>query len=153
MHVLALGTSKDMDISSPWMLQHMGTFWPKEFLAPWMFQHGIFKAWTFRHLDILAPCKAIWTFWHRHFGTWDTVPKCPRPEMSMVPKNPCAKKSPCLKVLVPKRPRRRNVHVPIRLQGWNMHMPKCPADEMSVPKCQVTQWWEAFKLSVGILSW
>ena len=49
------------------------------------------------------------------------------------------KMSLCRKVLVPKRPLRRNVHVP-----------KCVGDEMSVskclwPKCQVPKWWEAKK--------
>jgi hypothetical protein len=65
-----------------------------------------------------------------------------------VPKIPCAKMSPCRKVLVLKRPWRQNVHLPVRPQGRNMHMPKCPSDEMSVPKCllskfQVPKWGEA----------
>ena len=54
-------------------------------------------------MDILAPCKAIWTFWHRHFGTCATVPKCPCAEMSLcqnvpVPNLPHAEKSSCRKV-------------------------------------------------------
>ena len=70
------------------------------------------------------------------------MPKCPCAKMS-----PC-RKSLCQKVLVPKRPQRRNVHVLVCPQGWNMHVPKCPGDEMSMPKCllpkcQVPKWWEA----------
>ena len=30
---------------------------------------------------------------------------------------------------------RQNDHVPECLQSQNLHMPKCPRDEMSVPKC------------------
>ena len=81
------------------------------------------------------------------------VPKCSGKEissakMSMVPKIPCAKMSLCRKVLVSKCPWRWNVYVPVRLQGRNMHVPKCPGDEMSLPKCLLTKcqepkWWEA----------
>ena len=59
----------------------------------WMFQQGNLSTWgnigtvNFRHMDILAPCKAIWTFRHRHFGTCATVPK-----------RQCAKNSSCRKV-------------------------------------------------------
>ena len=70
----------------------MDTIWYKEFLAPWTFQQGIF--W---YMDVLAPHKAICTFWNRHFGTdisapvllWQNVhvPKCAWAERSMVPKN------------------------------------------------------------------
>ena len=65
-------------------------------------------------------------FRHSSTGAQMSVPKCPCAETSMLPKNPCAKKSPCRKVLVPKRPRRRNVHVLTKhLQGRNVHVPKC----------------------------
>ena len=75
----------------------MDTIWYKEFLAPWTFQQGIF--W---YMDVLAPHKAICTFWNRHFGTdisapvllWQNVhvPKCAWAERSMVPKNPWARR-------------------------------------------------------------
>ena len=63
---------------------------------------GYFGIWTFQHMDILAPCKAIWTFRHRHFGTSATVKKWPCAKMSPcrnvpVMKNPCAEKSLCRK--------------------------------------------------------
>ena len=52
----------------------------------------------------------------------------PKYPVFMVPKIPCAKMTPCRKVLVSKHPQRQNVHVPVCLQGWNMHVPKCPCD-------------------------
>ena len=109
-------------------------FWHKEFSAPRTFWHRIF--W---HLYISA---------HRYFGTFESnmdisahtfwhlcycakmsksqnvhVLKCLSAEMSVVPKNPCAEKSPCRKDLVLK-------HVPEHLLGRNVHVPKCPGDEM-----------------------
>ena len=72
------------------------------------FGTGYFGTWKFGHMDILAPCKAIWTFWHRHFGTCATVPKCPCAEMSPcqtvpVQNIPLAKNSSCQKVPMSKR--------------------------------------------------
>ena len=73
----------------------------QDILAPEQFGTGIY--WHFpQHL----------TFWHRHFGTCVTVPKCPCTETSMVPKNPCGemsltreRKCPCVgTAIVTKRP-------------------------------------------------
>ena len=87
-----------MNILSPW------TFWHKDFLARGHFGTRYFGTWTFRHMDIWAPCKAIWTFWHRHFGTCATVPKCPCAEMSSCRNIHGAQKSLCQKVRMMKSP-------------------------------------------------
>ena len=130
---------------------NMGTFWHGDFSA-WgildtmdISAHDIlarehFCTWTFLHMDILALCKAIWTFWHRHFGTCATVPKCPCAEMSPcrnfpVLKISCAENSSCWKVPMSKCQQRRMVH-----------LLKCSRDETSVPiwllpKCSVPKWW------------
>jgi len=64
---------------------------------------------TFRQMDILAPCKAIWMFQHSHFGTCATLPKCPGAKMFLcqkflVLKIPHAEKSPCQNIPFLKRP-------------------------------------------------
>ena len=111
---------------------HFGTriFW----------HHGHFGTWTFRHMDILAPYKAMWTF--RHL--------CYCAEMSMcwnvpVPKCSCAENSSCRKFLVPKSLRAEmfpcwNVHLPERLQRRMVHVLKCSHDETSVPKWLLPKW-------------
>ena len=143
-----------------WTFRHKdfsarGHFGTRNFRHHELFGTGYFGTWIFRHMDILAPCKAIWTFWNRPFGTCATVPKCPHAETSMVPKNPCAKKSPCWKVLVPKRPLRRNLHVPECLQARtctcrNVPVMKCLCRNVSGRnvKCR-NAWWEAAQTSLG----
>ena len=68
-------------------------------------------------MDILAPCKAIWTFQHRNFGNCATVRKCP-----------CAEMSPCRNVPVPKSPRAE------KSLCQKVPMSKCSGVEMSI--CQ-----------------
>ena len=97
------------------------------------FGKGYLGTRTFRHMDILAPCEAIWMFWLGHFGTCAIVPKCP-----------CAKMSPCWNVPVPKIPHAENSSC------RKVPMSKCSHDETSVPKwllpkCSVPKWW------IGIL--
>ena len=80
-----------------------GHFWTRNFRYHWCFGTGYFGSWTFGHMDILAPCKVIWTFQHRQFGTGATMLKCPCTEMSLcpnvlVPKIPHAENSLCKKV-------------------------------------------------------
>ena len=117
---------RHMDISSQGLFG-MGTFWHKELSGPWIFRllnvlaHGYFSTLQ-SNMDIWAQ-----TFGHLCY---------------------CGEISLCRKVLVPKRPWRRNVHVPKHVQGRNVHVSKCPGDEMSVwkclcPKCLVPKWWEA----------
>ena len=60
------------------------TFQHGYILAPWMFfRHwnisvqGYFGTWTFWHIYILTPCKAIQTFWNRHFGPCAKMSLCP----------------------------------------------------------------------------
>ena len=113
---------------SIWGLFGTGNFWYYG-----NFGTGYFGTWTFRHMDILAPCKAIWTFLCRHFGTCATVPKCSYAEMSScrnfpVPKIPCVKNFSCRKVPLSKR---SCVEMSICLK---VHVPKCSCDEKSVLK-------------------
>ena len=137
-----------------------GTFWHGDFSARGLFgtrnfwHHGhfgtgYFGTWTFWPMDILAPCKAIWMFWQRHFGTCATVPKYPRVEMFLcrkffMPKIPCAEKSPCRNVSVLKRPSAGTSAAPNGALAPNL--PKCSRDETSVPKwllpkCSGPKWW------------
>ena len=80
--ILALGIFGTMDVSAQ-IFQHLN-----------ISAHGYFGTlWTYGHFsaDIFAPlllCRNV------------HVLKCPHAETSMVPKNPCDKKSPCRKVLV-----------------------------------------------------
>ena len=59
-----------------------------------------------------------------------------------------AENSSCQNVPVPKSPCVETSMETKCPQGQNMHVPKCPGDEMSVPKCllpkcQVPKWREA----------
>ena len=99
-------------------------------------------------MNILTPCKAIWTFPHRHFASWATVMKYLSAEMSQCRHVHGAIKSLHQKVPYKKSPRRQNIHVPECLQGRIVDKPKCPGDKMFVPKClwpkcQVQKWWKA----------
>ena len=89
---------------------------------------GYFGTWTFWHMDILAPCKAIWTFRHRHFGTCATLPKCPHAEIFL-----------CWKFLVPKIPHAE------KSPGWNVPVLKCPsARTYAAPngaRAKMFPWW------------
>ena len=145
--VSALRTYRHMDISSLWTLLYKN-----------------FSAWgLFKHKDFLAqePFNTVAQGSRslcQNVHTARKVPKYPCAEifrcsnipcrfvvLSMAPKIPCAKMSPSQKILLLKCPWTRNVR--------NMHMPKCPGDEMSVPqcllpkcqvpKCQVSKWQEA----------
>ena len=81
----------------------------KRLLFPWVFQDGDFlvpghyKSGEFWHKDILAHASfGTGKFWYhvkqlRHFGDVVTVPK-------KYPKCPCAERSPCQKIQVPKCP-------------------------------------------------
>ena len=116
---------------------HFGTriFW----------HHGHFGTWTFRHMDILAPCKAIWKFWHRHFSTCAIVPKCPFAKMSLcqnfpVSKIPRAKKSPCWNVPMLKRPSAGTSAAP---NGAHAEIfPRWKSfPKWLLMKCSVLKWW------------
>ena len=71
-----------MDISV-WILFSTGTLWYWDLTTL-----GNFGTWTFQHWEISAPYKAIWMFWHRHFGTCAEMCYCAEP--SILPKYPCA---------------------------------------------------------------
>ena len=142
MHRSALRTFRQMDFSTLERFD-MGYFRHREFSAL-----GIFGTWTFWHIDILAPCKAIWTF--RHLCYYAKMSMCRNVH---VPKCPLAEMFLCRKVLMPKSPNVEmfpcwNVHLPESLQRRMVHVPKCSRDETSVlkwllPKSQVLKWWEA----------
>ena len=73
----AMWTFWHMDILSPWTCWHRD-FWAPEYFNRGTLRHGDITALenfgtrifchmderTFWHWEILAPCKAIWTFWH-----------------------------------------------------------------------------------------
>ena len=112
--VPARGHFISMDVSIQGLFS-MRTFWLNEFLAPWMLRH--------------------WILWHLCYCAVMSMYSNVSVSKHSLPKNPCAEKSLCQKVLVPKCPRRQNVHVPEYLQGRNMHVWKCPSYEISLPKC------------------
>ena len=100
---------RHMDISSPWTFRQKdfsarGYFGTRNFQHHGRFSTGYFSTCTFRHMDILAPCKAIWMFRHRHFGTCANVRKCPCVEMSPCRNVHCTEKYLCQKVPVLKSP-------------------------------------------------
>ena len=116
-NILARATFGPVDVLADTRL-YMRTFWRGDFSAQ----------------DILAPCRAIWTFWYKHFGTCTTVPKCPCTKMSPcrnvpVRKNPRAKNSSCQKFLAPKSP-----HVET-FPCWNVYPPEPERRTVHVLKC------------------
>ena len=140
-----------MDISSPWRFFYR-TFWRKDFLTPWTCRHWDISA--LRYFITVAQLPKVWKRPYCFARCQNIyVPKCLCAEIShaktsMPPKISSAKMSQCRKFLVLKCPWIQNVHVPVRPPGRNMHVQKCPCDEMSIlnclmPKCQVRKWWEA----------
>ena len=112
---------------SAWGIFSMRNFWHHGH-----FSTGYFGTWTFRHIDFLAPCKAIWTFWHRHFSTCATVPK-----------GPCAKMSPC-----------RNVHDAEKSLCWKVPVLKSPCTETSTEtKCPCARTPTGPKRASAEMSW
>ena len=122
------------DVPADWRF-NTGTFGHGEFSAWGIFStrniqhHGHFSTryfgtCIFWHMDISAPCKVIWMFWHRHFGTCATVPKFPHAEIS-----------PCRNVPVPKYPRAVNSS-PQKIQ-----MSKCSSVKRQSDGTSALIWW------------
>jgi hypothetical protein len=82
----------------------------------------------FRQMDVSTQERFnLGTYRHSSTGAEMSVPKRPycfaRCQKFLVPKIPSAEKFPC-----------RNIHLPERPQGQNVHVPKCSIDETSVQK-------------------
>ena len=107
-HVSALQTYRHINNSSPWTFRHKDFstqrhFGTRNFRHHRHFGTGYFFTWTFWHMDIWAPCIAIWTFRQifRHLCYWSEMSMCRNVLMSkhwwcqkiLVPKSPCAEKS------------------------------------------------------------
>ena len=152
-----------MDILSSLTLRHeyflaqeifgMRKFWHRNILArrhysrPGLRHWDIsaqeyFETWTFRHCEVLAPYKAIWTFRHSHFGSQ----MCYCAEISIcwnvsVPICPCAKTVPCRNIQVQKCPCADKslwgkVHMPGSLLAETTIETNCTHAEMFLPSCK-----------------
>jgi hypothetical protein len=129
-HPLALRTFRQMDISTRESFD-LGNFRQGEFSAQGIFgtmdisARDILVLEKIWHMDILAPCKSIWMFWHRHFDTCVSVPKCPCAEMFLC----------------------RNVHMPKIYHAKNSSHQKLPMLKryrVETSICQnvrSTKWW------------
>ena len=135
-HVSALRMYQHIDILSQW------TFWHGVILAQGIFGTMDVSAWDIlapEHfgtcMDILVPCKAIWTFWHRHFGTCATMPECSCVEMSPCRNVHGAKKSLCQNVPVPKSPRTKTSICPNTYKAEMCMRRNVPVMKCLWPKC------------------
>ena len=109
---------------------NMGMFQHEEFSGTGNFRYEEssaqehFGTGTFQHMDVLADCKSIWTFWHRDFSTCATVPRCPCAEKSLCrnvlgPKITYAKNSSCQKVPMSKcSPVEKSICWNVRSDKW-----------------------------------
>ena len=141
------------------------TFWHGDFLEPGYFGTGTlrywrilaqwyFSTWMFQHWEILARCKAIWMFWHRHFGICAEM--CYYAETSIFPKYQCAEMFQCQNVPVLK-----GLHAKMSLAEKSLsqkfHVPKHPwRQTVHVPKCQVPKLAQApnpLLISTGFLKY